>query len=148
MREKENRDKQLREEKKRKKVEYLKEKKYDKEIVKNLLSDIEKEKEKKQIKKVEEHELLQQTLRENEINKARQMENQRKEKLDDVKATQEYAKILDRQEQDRLDYFNKIERNSNKYINRQADNVLGNLDKKNKEEEEKMRSYLDEKERK
>merc|ERR1711957_77850 len=58
MKEKENRDKQLREEKKRKKVEYLKEKKYDKEIVKNLLGDIEKDKEKTLKKKVEEKELL------------------------------------------------------------------------------------------
>ena len=29
-----------------------------------------------------------------------------------------------------------------------ADTVLGNMDKKNKEEEDKMRNYLDEKEKK
>lgn len=148
MREKENRDKQLKEEKHRKKVEYLKEKKYDKEIVKNLLNDIEREKEKKQAKKMEEKELLQLTLRENELNRKKQLENAKKEKLDDVKATQEYAKILDRQEQERVEYFKKIERNSSNYVNKMADTVLGNLDKKNKEEEEKMRAYLDEKERK
>lgn len=148
MKEKENRDKQLKEEKQRKKVEYLKEKKYDKEIVKNLLNDIEKEKEKKQMKKIEEKEILQQTLKENEINRRRHLENVKKEKIDDVKATQEYAKILDRQEQERVDYFKKIERNSNNYVNKMADTVLQNMDKKNKEEDEKMRAYLDEKERK
>lgn len=148
MKEKENRDKQLKEEKHRKKVEYLKEKKYDKETVKNLLSDIEKEKEKKQMKKMEEKELLQHTLRENEVNRMKQVENQKKEKLDDVKATQEYTRILDRQEQERVEYFKKIERNSSNYVNKMADTVLGNLDKKNKEEEDKMRNYLDEKEKK
>lgn len=148
MKEKENRDKQLKEEKQRKKIEFLKEKKYDKEIVKNLLNDIEREKEKKQIKKMEEKELLQQTLRENEINRQRQLENIIKEKNDDVRATKEYAKIMDRQEQERVDYFKKIERNSNNYINKMADTVLQSLDKKNKEEDEKMRNYLDEKEKK
>lgn len=147
MKEKENRDKQLKEEKHRKKVEYLKEKKYDKETVKNLLNDIEKEKEKKQMKKMEEKELLQHTLRENEINRMKHLENQKKEKLDDVKATQEYTRILDRQEQERVEYFKKIERNSSNYVNRMADTVLGNLDKKNKEEEDKMRAYLEEKEK-
>jgi hypothetical protein len=146
--EKENRDKQLKEEKHRKKVEYLKEKKYDKETIKNLLNDMEKEKEKKEVRKIEEKELLQQALRENEINRLKKIENQKKEKLDDVKATKEYTKILDRQEQERVEYFKKIERNSNNYINRMADTVLGNLDKKSKEEEDKMRSYLEEKEKK
>jgi hypothetical protein len=146
--EKENRDKQLKEEKHRKKVEYLKEKKYDKETIKNLINDMEKEKEKRETRKIEEKELLQQALRENEINRLKKIENQKKEKLDDVKATKEFSKILDRQEQERVEYFKKIERNSNNYINKMADTVLGNLDKKTKEEEDKMRAYLDEKEKK
>ena len=146
--EKENRDKQLKEEKHRKKVEYLKEKKYDKETIKNLINDMENEKEKRETRKIEEKELLQQALRENEINRLKKIENQKKEKLDDVKATKEFSKILDRQEQERVEYFKKIERNSNNYINKMADTVLGNLDKKTKEEEDKMRAYLDEKEKK
>lgn len=148
MKEKENRDKQLKDEKHRKKVEYMREKKYDKEIVKNLLNDIEREKDIKLKKKIEEKELLQQTLRENELNRLRQLDNQKKEKQDDVKATQEYTRILDRQEQERVEYFKKIERNSNNYINKLANSVLNNLDKKNKEEEDKMKAYLDEKEKK
>lgn len=148
LKEKENRDKQLKEEKHRKKVEYLKEKKYDKETIKNLLGEIEKEKEKKEVRKVEEKELLQNALRENEINRLKKLENQKKEKLDDVKATKEYTKILDRQEQERVEYFKRIERNSNNYINRMAETVLGSLDKKTKEEEDKMRAYLEEKEKK
>ena len=148
MREKDNRDKQLKDEKHRKKVEYLKEKKYDKETVKNLLKDIEREKENKIKKKMEENELLQQTLKENDLNRLRQIDNQKKEKLDDVKATQEYTRVLDRQEQERNEYFKRIERNSSNYINKMADTVLSNMDRKNNEEEEKMKAYLDEKERK
>ena len=129
-------------------MEYLKEKKYDKEIVKNLLCDIKKEKERIQLKKLEEKEMLKLTLQENDINRKNMLENQRKEKLDDVRATQEFAKILDRQEQDRVEYFKKIERNSSNYVNKLADTVLNNLDKKNKEEEDQMKAYLEEKERK
>ena len=147
MREKDNRDKQLKDEKYRKKIEHLKEKKYDKESVKNLVSDLEKDKQNQIKKKIEEKENMQKTLQENEFNRIKQIENMKKEKLDDIKATEEYSKIMDRQEQERGEYFNKIERNSNNFINKMADNVLNNLDKKNKEEDDRLRSYMDEKER-
>lgn len=147
MKEKDNRDKQLKDEKYRKKIEHLKEKKYDKESVKNLVSDLEKDKQNQIKKKIEEKENMQKTLQENEFNRIKQIENVKKEKLDDIKATEEYSKIMDRQEQERGEYFNKIERNSNNYINKMADNVLNNLDKKNKEEDDRLRSYMDEKER-
>ncbi len=147
MKEKENRDSQLKEEKKRKKIELMNEKKYDKQIVKNIINDIEREKQTQLKKRMEEKELLQKTLKENELNRLRQIENIKNEKLDDIKATQEYGKILDRQEQERVEYFKRIERNANNFINKMADTVLGDIEKKNKDEEERMRGYLIEKEK-
>lgn len=147
MKEKENRDKQLKDEKKRKKVEFLKEKKFDKEIVKNIKNDIEKEKQNQLKKKLEEKEILQKTLKENELNRLRQIENIKQEKLDDVKATEEYGKIMDRQEQERVEYFKRIERNSNNFINKMSETVLSEVAKKNNEEEDRMRNYLEEKEK-
>ena len=147
MKEKENRDNQLKDEKIRKKVEHMKEKKFDKEIVKNIKSDIEKEKQNLLKKRLEEKEFLQKTLKENELNRLRQIDNLKNEKLDDIKATVEYGKIMDRQEQERVEYFKRIERNSNNFINKMSETVLKESTRKNEEEEERMRNYLEEKER-
>jgi len=148
MREKENRDKQLKDEKSRKRMEHFKEKKYDKEIVQNIKNDIEREKQNQLRKRMEEKELLQKTLRENELNRLRQIEYIKNEKLDDIKATKEYGRIMDRQEQERVDYFKRIERNANNFVNKMSETVLKEVDRKNKDEEDRMKNYLDEKERK
>jgi hypothetical protein len=144
--EKENRDKQLFDEQKRKKMEILKEKKYDREYVKNILSEIEKDKQIQMKRRIDERELMFNTIRENKLNKQRQMENKERERLNDIKSTEEYAKVLDRQEQERNEYFKKIERNANNFINKMAENVINEMEYKNKEEEQKMKTYLEEKE--
>lgn len=147
MKEKQNRDQQLKDEKKKKRMEIIKEKKFDRETVKNIKAELQKEQEMKMRKKQQEVELLHKTLRENELNRIKTMENLHKEKLDDVKAIDEYNKVLERQEQERAEYFRKIERNANNYINKMAQTVLVDLEKKTKEEDEKMRQYLEEKEK-
>jgi len=147
MKEKGNRDKQLKDEKKKKRFEIIKDKKFDRETVKNIKAELLREQEVKLRKKQQEVELLHKTLRENEMNRIKTMENLHKEKLDDVKAIGEYNKVLERQEQERAEYFMKIERNGNKYINKMAQSVLVDLDNKTKEEDEKMRHYLEEKEK-
>lgn len=146
-REKENRDKQLQDEKQRKKIEILKEKKYDREYVKNIQSELEKEKQIQLKKRLDERELMFDTIKENELNKKRAMENKERERLSDIKATEEYAKVLDRQEQERNEYFKRIERNANNFVNKMAETVLSSIEAKNKEEEERMRLFLIEKER-
>ena len=144
--EKENRDKQLFDEQRRKKMEILKEKKYDREYVKNILSEIEKDKQIQMKRRIDERELMFNTIKENKLNKQRQIENKERERLSDIRATEEYAKVLDRQEQERTEYFKKIERNANNFINKMAENVIYEMENKNKEEEEKMKTYLQEKE--
>ena len=144
--EKENRDKQLIDEQKRKKIEILKEKKYDREYVKNILSEIEKDKQIQMKKRVDERELMFNTIRENKLNKQKQIENKERERLTDIRASGEYAKVIDRQDQERNEYFKKIERNANNFINKMAENVMCEMENKNKDEEQKMKAYLQEKE--
>jgi hypothetical protein len=109
---------------------------------------MEKEKEKKQIKKLEEKELIQILLKKMRLIELKNWGIKKKEKINDINAIKEYTKILERQEQERVEYFKRIERNSNNYMNKMAETVLENLDKKSKEEEDKMRGYLEEKEKK
>jgi hypothetical protein len=147
LREKENRDKQLKDEKLRKRAELNKEKKYEKELVKHLMEEIEREKQEIIKRKIQEKEVLQKTLKDNELNKIKQLERIKKEKMEDVKSTEEYAKIIEKQENERKEYFKKIERNSNSYASKMVETVLKDMNIKNQEEEEKMRKYLADKER-
>lgn len=147
VKEKENRDKQVQDEKLRKKTEQLKEKKYDREYVKNIQSELEKDRQIQLKRRLDERELMFNTIMENELNKKRALENKEKERLTDIKYTEEYAKLIDRQELERMDYFKRIERNANNYINKMADTVMNNIEAKNKEEEEKMKTFLMEKEK-
>ena len=147
LKERGNRDKQLKDEKIKKKLEIIKDKKYDRETIKNIKIELAKEKEIQLKKKIDDNEILHKTLRENELNKIKQLDLLYKEKQDDIKATEDYGKMLDKQDQERREYFKKIERNSNNFINKMAGTVLVDLDKKSKEEDEKMKIYLEEKER-
>lgn len=147
MRDKENRDKQLIDEKRKKRKEIIKEKKYDREVVKNIKEEIEKDKERKIQKRKNEVEMLHQTLKENESNRQRKLENIKKEKYDDVKAIEENNKVMERQENERKEYFKKIERFGNNFVSTNANFVLKDLKKNSKDEEDKMRKFMEEKEK-
>lgn len=147
LKEKENRDKQLMDEQQRKKEEILKEKKYDREYVRNILSEIEKDKQIQLKRRMDERELMLNTLKENQLNKQRQLDNKERERLIDIRYTGEYGRVLDKQEQERTEYFKKIERNANNFVNKMALSVMNELESKNKDEEERMRNYLLERER-
>jgi hypothetical protein len=98
-------------------------------------------------KKVEEKDALQKTLKDNELNKVKLIEQLKKERDEDVRCTKEYAKILEKQENERKEYFNRIERNSNNFMSKMVETVIKEMDGKNKDEEERMRKYLSDKER-
>ena len=108
---------------------------------------MEKEKQAMIKKKVEEKEALQKTLKDNELNKIKLIEQLKKERDEDVRCTQEYAKILEKQENERKEYFNRIERNSNNFMSGMVKTVLKDMDVKNKDEEDRMKKYLSDKER-
>ena len=147
LKEKENRDKQLRDEKIRKRAELVKEKKYEKELVKHLVNDIEREKQTILKKKQNERDALKQTLMDNELNKIKQMDLMKLEREDDVRYTHEQAKMLEKDENERNEYFNKIERNAKNYMSNVVELVLKDMDNKNKEEEERIQKYLIDKEK-
>jgi hypothetical protein len=146
MKDKENRDKQLIDEKKKKRKEIIKEKRFDREVVKNIKEELAKEKDQILKKKANDIKMLQENLKENEINRLKKIENIKKEKFDDVKAMEENQKVMERQENERKEYFRKIERNSNNFVSTNANFVLSDLKKNSKEEDEKMKKFMEEKE--
>jgi uncharacterized protein YdiU (UPF0061 family) len=71
----------------------------------------------------------------------------KKDREEDIQIMKEFAQVLDKQEQDRTEYFKSIERNANNFISKMAGTVLKERNDKNKEDEERMNNYLTEKER-
>ncbi len=120
---------------------------YNINIVKHLVEEIEKEKKVGIDKKIKEKEALQKTLKDNELNKIRLTEALKKEREEDIQIMHEYARVLDKQEQDRVEYFNSIERNANNFMSKMAATVLKEKNDKNREDEERMNKFLADKER-
>lgn len=112
----------------------------------HLLNEIEKEKQEALNKKKVEREAMQKTLIQNEENRKLQSLALKREKEDDVRAAEEYTKVLDKQENERKAYFRNIENKSNNFLAQMTKTVLKDAEQKNKEEEEKVLKYEREKE--
>lgn len=104
------------------------------------------EKEQKRKKKIEEKELLIRTLAGNEVNRMKRQREAEQERKEDIRSMQEYARVLEKQEQDRADYFAKIERNANEFSMKAAQTVIKENDEKMKADEATMNKYEQEKE--
>jgi hypothetical protein len=85
-------------------------------------------------------------LVENEKHKAKALAEREKERLEDVRAQAEYARMLDKQEQDRANEVKAREQRAQEFMNRMADTVIKNMDSRAREEEEKIKRYELEKE--
>ena len=99
-----------------------------------------------QEKRRQEKEYLQKMLTENERQKGIAAKEKEKERLEDVKAQQEYSRMLEKQEQDRINEFKARENRAQEFMNRMADTVIKDMDDRQKDEEDKIRRYEMEKE--
>lgn len=97
-------------------------------------------------KRRQEKEYLQKMLTENERQKAKAAIERERERQEDIKAQQEYTRMLEKQEQDRINEFKAREQRAQEFMNRMADTVIRNMDDKQREEEDKIRRYEMEKE--
>ncbi len=97
-------------------------------------------------KKIQENEALKRTLLENDENKRLQLIAKNKERVEDIKSIEEYTKVLDKQENERKAYFRNIEMKANNFLAKMSQTVLKDIENANKQEEEKMKKYMQEKE--
>ena len=144
--EKMSRDKQLMDEKQRKRVEDKETYKQEVALVNRLQDEMEAERRLQQEKRKQEKEYLQKMLVENEKHKAKALAEREKERLEDIRAQEEYARMLDKQEQDRLNEVKAREQRAQEFMNRMADTVIKNMDNRARQEEEKIKKYELEKE--
>ncbi len=140
---KENRDEQLKNERTRKKIEELKQKKFDLNLVKNYEQNMEKIRQQKMEMKKRENDALRKAINENEMKKQRLKEQFKKEREDEIKMNEERMRIRDRQDLERKRYYDNIKNNGNKYSMKQAEEILEQMKKAQKAEDEKMQYYSD-----
>ena len=147
MKEKESRDAQMRADYVRKRIELLKDKKFEKSLVKTIQEGIERERKEAIEKKRRENEALNNAIKENEIRIKKKKELEAKQKEEDIKMAEERIKMEMKEEIARNKYYDSIKKYGNKYVAKQADEIIDQLKKQEEEEDKKMQFYYEEKNR-
>ena len=81
-------------------------------------------------------------LLENKKNQEMAKIQKEKERQEDIRAQEAYARMLDQQEQDRLNEIAAREKRAQDFMNRMADGVLKELDNIQKKEDEMIEKYM------
>ena len=144
--EKYNREKQIWDQRYRKKVEKIKDRKFDINFLEQNQKEIDEEIEFNNKKKEEAKKQLKLTIEENKRNKILKEQKIREEDEEEKKCVEEYTKILIKQEQDRLNYFKNIEKNSSDFLANAAETVLKDIKIKNEVAEKKLLEFLKQRE--
>ena len=147
LREKESREAQLKDNYIRKRIDELKDKKFDIKTIKNIKKEIENERKQVAEEKRKRNVELNKALEENERNKKNQKILQDKQKEEDLQFLDEQRKMDLRLEQQREYLLNSIRNKSERYTNKQAEEKIQKIKKDQEEEEKKMIFYMNEKAR-
>ena len=146
MKEKELRDEQMRQNYIKKRIEILKEKKFDKLLVKSIQEGIEKEKKDAIDKKRKENEALLKAIKENDLKLKKKKEKEKQEKEEDIKMGEERMKMQMKEDLERKRYYDLIKKNGNK-LSKKSYEVLERVKKEQEDEEKRIQHYYDEKNR-
>ncbi len=146
MREKESRDEQMRQNYIKKRIEILKEKKFEKSLVKSIQEGIEKERKNAIEKKRKENEALLKAIKENDLKMIRKKEKEKRDKEEEVKMGEEMMKMQLKEDLARKRYYDIIKMNGNNFA-KNSDEVLERLKREQEEEEKRIQHYYDEKNR-
>jgi len=141
------REAQIKDQAIRRRIEELKDKKYERRLVETIQKELAIEKKQQEELKKLQHESFLKTMKENELHRKKLEEMAKKEREDDIKSQEEAAKIEEKKELERKLYFKRIERNANNFMTGVAKEALEKMKREEKEEEEKMRLYNEEKNR-
>ena len=147
LREKKNRDTQIKDEYTRKRIDFLKQRKFERNLIKNIQEEMEKEKQAAIQKKKKENEALKKVIQENEIYKEKQKELIQKEKEEDIQSYKEMERSELKKDLERKRYFDNIRRFANKYDENETAKILNQMKQDQKNEDEKVYQLMMEKNR-
>jgi hypothetical protein len=142
IKEKEDRDKQLHDKYVSKRIAFLKNKLYEKELVKHNNEEIRLEKEAMIAQKKKNNEELAKTLKDNALHKKKLEEDKKKEKEYDIQMMEDSLANELRKDNERKIYFEKIKKAGNNFAEDAVRKVYELRNEKLKDEEEKMFNYI------
>ena len=141
LKEKEMRDKQLREQYVKKRIDFLKNKKYERALVKENQQQIKDEKKANLERKKAEKLAMEKTKEDNLLRRKILAEEEKKEREDDIRIMEDALALDIKKENERKEYFQKIERNANVFSGKAIETVLKAQKEKMRMEEEKLKEY-------
>ena len=147
LREKASREAQLKDNYVRRRIDELKDKKFDKKIIKNIKKEMEREKNEMLEEKKKRNVELNKALKENEMNRQNKKKLLEKEREEDRQFLDEQRKMDIRLEQQREYLLNKIKSHGNKCTNKKAEEKIEQIKKDQEEEDKKLIFYMNEKAR-
>lgn len=139
--EKESRDRQLMEEKRKRRQDEKNAFRAEVDLVDRLKSEMEAERNLQAEKREQEREYLKKMLIENEMNKKKVMTEKERERQLDIQAQEEHARMLDKQEQDRQREFLARERRAQEFMNNMAGDVIKRQHQKQRDEDDALTRY-------
>ena len=141
LKEKEIRDKQLRDIYVAKRIAFLKNKKYEKELIEHNNEEIRLAKEAALIQKEKEHDALLKTLKDNELHKQKILEQERIERENDIKIMEDAAANEIKKENERKAYYESIKRGQAEHDTKILESVIKKRNEQLKEEENILNNF-------
>ena len=141
LKEKQMRDKQLREQYVKKRIDFLKNKKYERALVKENQQQLKDEKKANLERKKAEKLAMEKTKEDNLLRRKILAEEEKKEREDDIRIMEDALALDIKKENERKEYFQKIERNANVFSGKAIETVLKAQKEKMRMEEEKLKEY-------
>ena len=141
LKEKQIRDKQLRDIYVANRIAYLKNKKYEKELIAHNNEEIRLAKEAALAQKEKEHEALLKTLKDNELHKQKLLEQERKEMENDIKIMEDAAANDIKRENERKAYYESIKRGQMEHDTKMLESVVKKRNEELKKEEDILTNF-------
>ena len=141
IKEKEIRDKQIRDSYVAKRIAFLKNKKYEKELIEQNNEEIKSQKEVELARKAREHEALLKTLKDNELHKQKLLEEEKLERENDIKIMQDAVANDIKRENERKAYYESIKRGAMEHDTKMLESVIKKRNEKLEEEDRIIREY-------
>ena len=138
LKEKLNRESQIKNEYIRRRIDQLKQKKFELNIIKEIKEEMEKEKKLALEKRIKENEALKQVLKENEIYKEKQKELIKKQKEDNIEANKDMERNEIKKELARKKHFDDIRRSASQYDEQKILDLLNKKQNEYKEQDDKL----------
>ena len=143
MKEKESRDEQIRQNYMKRRIELLKEKKFDKLLLKSIKEGLEKENKEINERKKRENDSMVKAMKESNLKIKMKKEMEKKEKEADAKIAQERMKMKIEEDLQREKYYDMIRSYGNKLSNKSSE-IIAKIKKEDEEEEKRIHYYYEE----